>query len=107
MSPHAGDHDPPQGMVGGAIATGIEAVTDGLARGGRNRSHAAEVRPGSFGAEPFGVVASDDEEHGGGVRADAVDFEEARGVQPDERDDELVEAEDLGVEELGSTPELA
>ena len=28
---HAGEHDPPQGMVGLAVAAGVEAVADGLA----------------------------------------------------------------------------
>jgi hypothetical protein len=31
VRPHAGEHDPPQGVVGLAVAAGVEAVADGLA----------------------------------------------------------------------------
>jgi hypothetical protein len=107
MGAHAGDHDPPQSMVGGAVTAGIEPVPDGFAGGGRDRRYTTEMGPGRFGAKPLGVVAGDDEEHGGGVGADAVDGEEAWGVQRDEGDDELVEADELSVEELGAPSELA
>ena len=42
---HAGEHDPPQGVVGLAVAAGVEAVADGLAGGCRDGRGGAQVRP--------------------------------------------------------------
>jgi hypothetical protein len=41
---------------------------DSCGRG--DRSDATELREGGFGADPFGVVAEDDQHFGGGVGAD-------------------------------------
>ena len=65
------------------------------------------MRPGGLGAEPVGVVPGGDEQQGGGVGADAVEGEQARGAGGDEGDDELVQAAELAVEELGAPAELA
>jgi hypothetical protein len=40
------------------------------------------------------------------LRADAVQGEQAGGASPDKRDDELIEALKLGIEELGAPSEL-
>ena len=53
------------------------------------------------------MIASGDEEDGGGVGADTVLAEQARSVAGDEGDDELVEVVDLIGEELGSSPQLS
>ena len=55
---HAGEHDPPQGVVGLAVAAGVEPVADGLARGCRDRGGGAQVRPGGLAAQPFGMVSA-------------------------------------------------
>jgi hypothetical protein len=104
---HPGDHDPPQGVIGLAVAAGIEPVPGHLARGGRDRRGGAQVRPGGFGRQPAGVVPGGDEQHRGGVRADAEGAEQAGGAGGDQRDDQLVEAAELGAGELGAAAELA
>ena len=78
---HPGYHDPPQGVVGLPVAGGVEAVPFGLAGGGRDRGGGAQVGPGGFGAKPFGVVPGGDQEQRGGVRADAVQGDQAGGVR--------------------------
>ena len=74
---HPGDHNAPQRVVGLPVADGIEAVPFGLAAGGRDRGGGAQVGPGGFGAEPFGVVPGGDQEQSGGVGADAMQGEQA------------------------------
>src|SRR5580693_10485147 len=56
MGAHPGDRDPPQGVVGLAVAAGVEAVAGDLAGGCGDRGDRAQVRPGGLGAEPLGVV---------------------------------------------------
>jgi hypothetical protein len=75
-----------------------------MMRGSARRRKGAPRRPRS-GAVRGG--AGDDKKHGGGVGTDAVDPKQARGVAGHEWHDELVEAEELVVEELGSPAELA
>src|SRR5215467_10958368 len=54
MGPHPGDHDPPQRLVGFAVAAAVEPVPAGdLAGGGRDRGDATQVRPRAFAAQPF------------------------------------------------------
>ena len=74
---HPGDDDPPQGVIGLAVAAGVEAVAGALARGGGDRGGGAQVRPGRLGPQPRGVVPGGDQERGGGVGADAVQGEQA------------------------------
>jgi hypothetical protein len=57
-----GEHDPPQGMVGLAVAARVEPAADGLARGCRDGGGAAQVRPGGLAAQPFRVVSGRDEQ---------------------------------------------
>jgi hypothetical protein len=52
------------------------------------------------------MVARGDQQQGGGVRADAVEGEQAGRADGDQRDDELVQAADLVVEELHAAPQL-
>jgi hypothetical protein len=78
MGAHPGDHDPPQGVAGLAVAAGIEAVAGPLAGGRRDRGGRAQVRPGRLGPQPVRVVPGRDQEQGGGVRADAVQGEQGR-----------------------------
>ncbi len=97
---HAGDDDPPQGVVGLAVPAAVEAVPAGLSRGGRDRGDCAQVRPGGLAAQPLRVVPGGDQQQGGGIGADAVQAEQARRAGGDQRDDELIEAPELGVQEL-------
>src|SRR5580698_2821997 len=53
MGAHPGDDDPPQGVVGFAVAAAVEAVPGGLAGGGRDRGGRAQVRPGGLAAQPL------------------------------------------------------
>ena len=78
IAAHAGEHDPPQGMVGLAVPAAVEPVPVGLARRRVDRGDAAEVRERGFGCEPVRVVAGGDEQDRGGVDADAVELEQAR-----------------------------
>ena len=81
---HPGDHDPPQGVVGLPVAAGVEAVAGDLPGGGGDRCDRAQVRPGGLGAEPFRVIPGGGQEQRGGVRADAVEGEQAGGAGSDE-----------------------
>ena len=92
---HAGEGDPPQGVIGLAVAAGVEAVAGALARGSGDRGSGAQMRPGRLGPQPCGVVSGGDQEQGGGVGADAVQGEQAGGAGGDERDDQLVQALEL------------
>ena len=100
MGAHPGDHDPPQGVVGLAVAAGVEPAAGDLPRRCGDRGDGAQVRPGGLRAQPLRVVPGGDQQQRGGIRADAVEGEQARGAGGDERDDELVEPVDLPVEEL-------
>ena len=66
----------------------------------------AQVRPGGLAAQPLGVVPGGDEQQRGGVGADAVQGEQARGTGGDQGADELVQALELAVEELGAAAQL-
>ena len=90
-----------------AVAAGVEAVAGDFPRRCRDRGGGAQVRPGGLAAQPFGVVPGGDEQQCRGVGADPVEGEQAGGVRGDEGDDELVEAFELAVEELGAPSELA
>jgi hypothetical protein len=52
------------------------------------------------------MVTGGDQQDGGDIGADTVEVEQARGVGTDEGHDELVEAGDLALQELGSSSEL-
>jgi hypothetical protein len=65
------------------------------------------VRPGGLAAQPFGVVPGCDEQQCRGVGADPVEGEQPGGMGGDEGADELVEAFELGVEELCAPSQLA
>ena len=67
----------------------------------------AQVRPGGLRAQPLRVISGGDQEQGGGVGADTVQGEQARSASGDERGDELIQARELGVEELGAKAQLA
>ena len=47
------------------------------------------------------MISGGDQEQGGGVGADAVEGEQAGSAGGDERDDQLIEALELAVEEFG------
>ena len=94
-------------MVGLAVTAGIEAVAGDFPRRCLERGDRAQVRPGGLAAQPLGVVPGRDQEQGGGVGADPVQGEQAWGTSGDERGDELVEALELPVEELGAPSQLA
>ena len=68
---------------------GLGPVAFDLAGGGGDRRGGAQVRPGSLRPQPPGVVAGGDQQHGGGVRADAVPGEQAGGAGGHQRHDEL------------------
>ncbi len=103
----AGEHDPPQGVVGLAVAARVEPAADGLARGCRDGGGAAQVRPGGLAAQSFWVVPGRDEQQGCGVSADPVEGEQPGGAGGDERADELIEALELAIEELRAAAQLA
>ena len=65
------------------------------------------MRPCGFGPQPPGVVPGGDEQGSGGVRADAVEAEQAGSADGDQRDDQLVQALELRVQELSAAAELA
>ena len=63
---------------------------------------AAQVRPGGLGAEPSRVISRGDEQQRRSVRPDPGEGEQARSTGGDEGDDELIEALELAVQELGA-----
>ena len=65
------------------------------------------MRPGRFAAQPLGMVAGGDQQDGGDIRADAVDAQQAGGLQCDQRREDVVEAVDLLGEILRSAAQLA
>ena len=69
VTAHADQGDAPQGMVGSAVATAVEAVAVGAARGRRDRGGATQVCEGRLRAEPLGVVTGGDQQLAGGVDA--------------------------------------
>ena len=93
--------DAPQRAVGLTVATvvGLDPAV-GLARAVRDRSHAAQVGPGCFRAEPLGVVARSHHEGRRGVGTDAEEAEEIWHGDHEKRFDSLVELGQLAVERL-------
>jgi hypothetical protein len=73
-----------------AVAAGVEPVAGDFPRRCRDRGDRAQVRPGCLGAQPVRVVARRDQQQGGGVRADAVQREQARSAGGHQGDDELI-----------------
>ena len=65
------------------------------------------MRPGRLAAQPPGVIPGRDEQQRRGVGADPVEGEQPGGMGGHERDDELVEALKLAVQELRAPPQLA
>ena len=65
------------------------------------------MRPGCLAAQPFWVIPSRDEQQRRGARAGPVDGEQARGAGGHQRDYELVQADELAVQELGASAQLA
>ena len=63
---------------------------------------AAQVRPGRLAAQPFRVISGRDEQQRRGARTGSVDGEQAGGAGGHQRDDELVQADELAVQELGA-----
>ena len=53
------------------------------------------------------VIPGSDQEQRGGVRADAVEGEQAGGTGSDEGDDQLVQALELAIEEPGAPAQFA
>ena len=53
------------------------------------------------------MIAGGDQQERGGVRADAVQGQQARRAFGDQRADQLIEAVQLAIEELGTAAELA
>ena len=71
------DHDPPDGVVGVAVAGVVEPELVGdQTTGGWDRSDAAQHRPLRLGGDPPDVVAGSDQQHRGGVGPDAVDVQQ-------------------------------
>jgi hypothetical protein len=64
------------------------------------------VRARGLGPQPFGVVPSGDQEHGSGVGTNPVKGEPPRGAGSDQREDQLLQALELAVEELRAPPEF-
>jgi hypothetical protein len=90
------DGEEVQGAVGLAVTAPVQAVADGLARGGRDRGDAAQVREGPLAAQPLGVVAGGHQQRGGGVGSDALDGDEVRSGLGHQVAEVGVERVDLG-----------
>ena len=76
VAAHPGDHDAPQGVVGLAVAAGVEPAAGELPRRGGDRGGRAQVRPGGLRAQALRVVPGGGQEQGGGVGANAVQGEQ-------------------------------
>lgn len=98
-----GDDGEVQGAVGAAVATAVEAMAPGLARGGTSRHGAAEHREARLAAHAVGILSGRDEQLAGDLRADTAAGKQARVYRLDQRGDRLVELADLVVE-LGDSP---
>ncbi len=94
-------------MVSLPVAAGVKPVPGDLPRRCRDRRGGAQVRPGGLAAEPFGVIPGGGQGQRGGVRAGAVQGEQSGRAGGDERDDQLVQAAELAVQELGAPAQLA
>ena len=70
VAAHPGHGDPPEGTVSLAVASLVEPVAGGFARGSGQRCNTAEGREGRLGTEPLGIVASHDQEGAGDLGTD-------------------------------------
>lgn len=104
---HADDDGAVERGVGLPVAAAVEAVPVRYAGGCRDRGDAAQARPGRFGADPADVVAGDDEQFGGGVRADAEGGDELRDEAGGEFAEQLLVGLDLVVELLPAARDRA
>jgi Pirin C-terminal cupin domain len=75
--------DDPQGAVGLAVTATIQPMADGLARGGRHWTGAAQRGQGDVGSEPVGVVPGGDQQLAGGLDPDAAAGPTARFLPAD------------------------
>jgi len=102
----AGEHDPPQGMVGCRSPPGQcrwrVTFPDDAGIGA-----APQVGPGRLAARPPGVIPGRGEQQGRGAGADPVQGEQPGGMGGHERDDELAEAVRLAAGELCAPPRFA
>ena len=108
----AREGDGVQGGVGLAVATAVESMPAGLARGGRERVDSAKGGEAGLVPHPFGIAACCDEQGGCDVGADAELLEQGRGRGCGDRGDCGPELVDLVVEVLppaggGTQPQLA
>jgi len=90
--------DAPQGVVGLPVAAPVEPMAGRLAGRGVDRGDPAEVGEGGLGADPVGVVAGGDEQQGGGVGADTLQGQQARGGRCDEPVELAIQAGAVGVD---------
>ncbi len=92
------DGDQVQRAVGLTVAARVEAMTGGLARGGRDRACAAERREGPVAVEAIDVLAGSDEELAGVTGRDSEQLHGAGRRGCDELLEVLVKTFDLVVE---------
>ena len=74
MPSHAHDHRPVERGIGLPVAASIQSMPVGLARGGGNRTRAAQLGECCLGADTTGVITGGDEELGSGVETDPEGF---------------------------------
>ena len=96
-------HDPPQGMVGLAVAAGVEPVAGDFPRRCRDRGDRAQVCPGCLGAGSRcgwspAAISQQGGVYPGRRRAKASRPGELAGGH--QGDDERIQARELAVEEL-------
>jgi hypothetical protein len=84
------------------VTAAVEPVAGPLAGRCGDWGDATLVGPGCPGTEPFGVIPSGDQEQCGGLGAHAVEGGQARCADGHGRDDEVVQALDLAVQELAA-----
>src|SRR5579862_9288769 len=98
VAAHAGEHDPPQGMVRLTVPARVESMPIDLSGRREQGCDAAEMRERRFALQPVRIVTDCDQQDGGGAGADAVDLEQARRAVSHERLELAVEPPAVGFE---------
>src|SRR5919202_2074851 len=97
---HPADGEQIERPIGVAIATAVEPMAGGPARGGRQRRDSTQPGKGALALQPLRVIAGGHKQGAGGLWANALDRQERRGRRSDELGQLPVEGGDLGAQLL-------
>ena len=98
MVAHPHDDDAMKSRVRLPVASAVQPMAGRLAAGGWDRTGAAKLGKGGFGADPIGIVTNQDQHLGCRASGDAMSFHHGRRAGCRQRIEMTIMGLDLGIE---------